>query len=143
MSPLTIPELEIIRTPLSWENGYDYVIRFTDPARQAGDAQIVFKPVEFYQFTAHGRRFLEEGLTQEDIVANLVDFYPNGRALDEDKGEHMRAGVGTKVLERIVLDAKERNAKVMFGVSAKTSLYAFAEKHGFTHVGRYHVYKLI
>ncbi len=143
MSLLAIPELEIIRTPLSWENGYDYVIRFADPARPAGDAQVVFKPVEAYQFTKHGKRFLEEGLKPEDIVANFVEFYPNGRGLDEDKGEHMRAGVGTKVLERIVQDARERNAKVLFGLTAKTSMRTYAQKHGFTCVGNYHVYTLL
>jgi len=66
----------------------------------------------------------------ETLFVYLYDFHPNGRG--EEALNQNRRGFGSKVLNEVLKDCKEKNVKLIFGlVSTESSKEFFMKKHGF------------
>lgn len=144
MPQLSVPEFEIARSGLGLFTGYHYTIIFQED-RPHGDAEVILKPVSHFGPLGIYEVFQKGELRPDDIAANLNQFYPNGKGLDEKSGKYMRQGVGSMVLERIVEDCLEHDAKVMVAFTGQDSMKSFLLKHGFTPYGVREVfnYKLL
>jgi hypothetical protein len=119
-------------------NAYQYLIRFVDIDRPTGDATLHIARVGDYQCLVDlYPQLLNEGLKPSDILAQVGEFYPNGRGLDEKSAKYMHEGVGSQVLDIITRDSLERDAEIMFIFTNKSSMKSFLRnKRGFTPVGR-------
>ncbi len=134
--------LHVVRYDLGWAAGYQYEIRFPDD--RWGDAQLILRPIRDYKVHTTVYEALERaGLKPDETLAHLNEFYPNGRALNEETGEHMRESVGSEMLNVTTVDALEMGAKAMFVFTAKKSMRSFLGKKGFAQHGKYRWYKLL
>lgn len=126
-------ELGIDRERISLpRHGYGYFVK--SQGRPEGDARIYFfslgnlRRSPFRQLCS----VLEvEGLQSNNIVAGLVNFYPNGRKVCR---QYMRQGVGSRLLERIIQDLKEQDAQALFLATRTPTMISFVEKKGFKYV---------
>ena len=124
------PKIQTSKTNLGWADGWQYSFYFADGDRTNGDAQVIFAPLA--SLADHLRApLLTKGLADTDLLVHLNEFYPNGRALDESEGAHMREGVGTEVLNLLIEEARARGARGMYVFTGKTSMTSFLAKHGF------------
>ena len=123
------PKIQTSKTDLGWADGLQFTFTFSESDRLQGDAQIIFAPLASLPDVLSAP-LLEQGLTRTDLVVQLNEFYPNGRALDEVKGTHMREGVGTAVLKLLIDEGKARGAKAMHICTEKESMTQFLKKHG-------------
>ncbi|MFC1801282.1 hypothetical protein ACFLZB_02370 [Nanoarchaeota archaeon] len=82
------------------------------------------------------------------LVAQVEEFFPNGRKLTPEQLEqYSRKGTGSILLKFMELDARNENAKVLYGISTtKEGMNFFGEKKDFNDVGfklPYLFYKLL
>ncbi len=125
-----IGTLTVVRYDLSFINGYRYETVFQDGPR--GVVNVFFGPVRSYQDRAIYTEFQRAGLKPEDMLADIAEFYPNGRDADENTGENMRQGTGTAVLDMISWDATKHGARAVFVYTGRNSMRSFLRKKGFT-----------
>lgn len=124
-------EIERSECEIGNTRGYNYRLIF-DGDRTEGVAELLFNSVEFYECSAPAAdRFRALGLQPGQMVAHLNRFYPNGEGIPDDS-PLMGQGVGTAALERIVADAKERGATVLYVFSTgRSGMAEFLERKGF------------
>jgi len=83
--------------------------------------------------------FIDLGIKDEDIVADLMHFHPNGYGcLLESRG---RRGVGKHMLDMAIKDSVDRGARLMATSVTTDSMRCFAEKEGFVHLGGFKYYR--
>ena len=111
--------------------GFEYEILFPGTDRLEGYASVNFRNLGRY---IHERVYDDwrGKFSDTDLVAEVATFYPHSMAAMEDTCEHMRQGVGTFVLERMIEDSKAEAAKIMHGFTNRTAMMNFLLKNGFT-----------
>lgn len=111
--------------------GYRYRFIFQGD-RPEGEATILFDPVGYYNACPPmAERFRELGLGPDQIVAQVNEFYPNGKGIPDDS-PLMGQGVGKAALEILVEDARERGGRVMHVFSTgRPGMVQFMARHGF------------
>lgn len=113
----------IERAPIDWGvDGYQYRILHADG--RTGDAQLLFTR----QNESHTKLNIQ---ADSGLLAHINEFYPNGRGLDENSGENMRAGCGSEILNVLLADAAERRAELAYVFTGKPSMQAFLKKKDF------------
>lgn len=126
------------KKPIPWLKDFEgSAYEIAVPGREGrGEAQLIFRPaVEYLKDTSNYAIFAALGLTDQDTVAHLNEFYPNGKGLKEKDAPEMRQGVGSATLEFLMSEAKKQNAKIMLVFSGKQSMQSFLQKKGFTSFG--------
>ena len=143
--------------PLYWierkENSamgfYEYIIYYIDPLREKGEAK--FSLTSFCSgdtwdpahYNLELMQILHDlGVSEGMYGIRLNMFYPNGSDYLNNLGssrekpyEHMRQGMGTVLLETIIHDALELNAKFIYFESYESEMADFSIKHNFERIG--------
>lgn len=104
-----------------------YRLRCSADQRKPGLAEVQFLTVEDY--ASLGRlssyqAFTAAGLKSGQIVAEINEFYPNGR---HPAPHEMRRGAGTSLMRRILADAAERGASAVRFYTNSPSMRSFIE----------------
>ena len=82
-------------------------------------------------------------MSDDSKVADLNDFWPNGRELsDIDLEKRGRQGVGSQVFKQILDDCESHGAEIMYVYTHSESMKEFIAKHSFTqlHHERPHIF---
>lgn len=73
-------------------------------------------------------------MNSNDIFAQPVEFYPNGKKVNEITGKYMKEGIGSKILDILISDSLKQDAKVMFVFTDKVSMKSFLRKKTLLHM---------
>ncbi|MBL7055719.1 hypothetical protein ISS07_02280 [Candidatus Woesearchaeota archaeon] len=79
--------------------------------RPFGTARVEIKKCDKFYTEPVKQQLRDLGLKVDDYVAHLLSFFPNGGGKEEEISKYTRHGVGSKLLDSIVEDSLERNAK--------------------------------
>jgi hypothetical protein len=118
----------IDKSDQSW--GISYSIQHTGK-RSRGEVAISFNKVSEIEESKIRRKALSLGLSKSDIVATIDSFYPNGKTGSHDLNPlvpYMRQGIGSRILERVIKDAKAHGAKLILVETGQASMKSFLEK---------------
>lgn len=108
---------------------FKYNLKFQDG--REGDCGVFVDLVRkcSFQFTqAQMKRFRAIEIDKNDMCICLDNFHPHGRALNPDKCDFMRKGIGKEILNHILEGLKNINAKFIYAVASTPSMKAFLEK---------------
>ncbi len=114
-----------------FEGGIFYRVMHDD--ERSGEVRVVYSAVLDYEGTIKDKA-VELGLSPEELIAQITDFYPNGKTgdwSDDAIVPFMRQGVGSELLERVVEDSVTKGARLMYVETGKDSMRAFLQKKGF------------
>jgi len=115
--------------------GDQYKFEFPlDSERREGDAQMVYRKLDWFGRIKDDKLhtiLTERGVKPDEIIAQINEFYPNGRGLEEDIEKYMKGGYGSEVLNFLIDESKAKGAKVIFVFSIKSKMHNFLNKHGF------------
>jgi hypothetical protein len=145
------PNIQTQKEKIDWAPfAFQYKFEFPNSTDKKGDAQLFFQSLDDLVGSDKNNKIAivlsKRGIEPSDIISHLNEFYPNGRALDEKKGEHMREGVGTVVLNQLIDEARANGAKVIYVFTGKESMVNFLKKHGFERLDaeeKYRFFKII
>ncbi len=129
----------ISRSVSSDHSRIDYKVHPYFWFRPLGESCVVLRPVSFYQGSSAESALRSHA--PSDLVAEIIEFYPNGRNLDDSRENFQRVGVGSYVLEKIIEDVKKAGAQeVVILPSGRSSILNFLEKNGFEKPDRGNLY---
>lgn len=128
-----------VKEKMEWNDsnfeGDQYKFEFPfDNERQEGDAQMVYRTLEWFGRIKDDKLYAalaERGVKPSEIIAQINEFYPNGRGQEENIEKYMRGGYGTEVLNFLIEESKAKGAKVIYVFSGKEKMKNFLNKHGF------------
>jgi hypothetical protein len=116
--------VEIVKSPCEFAPGLCYEVHFQDETITSGYGQLLILPM------ISDRQEYEEyeglGLNRGDIVASISTFYPNRQRYRTE-----RKGVGKLLLDQMIQDSLESNAKLIDGYTREESMVDFLLKNGF------------
>ncbi len=115
--------------------GDQYTFEFPyENERQEGDAQMVYRKLERFGRIKDDSLYAvltERGVKSDEIIAQINEFYPNGRGKEEDIEKYMRGGCGTEALNFLIEESRAKGAKAIYVFSGKEKMKDFLNKHGF------------
>lgn len=116
--------------------GIQYWVYREGEREPSGDAQILLYPVseltESFNREAVQVELMSLGLSDSSLIADLNDFWPNGRDLSERAlSERGRKGVGSELFEAILQDCRESGVDAVYVFTQSESMKAFLAKHDF------------
>jgi hypothetical protein len=95
-----------------------------------GEVTVIYR--ELSELAGKYQKFYDLGLKDDDRVADLLEFFPNGRYINENDKKHVKKGTGTKVLKRAIRDALLSDVKAVYCGTDKISMKSFlGKKHKF------------
>jgi hypothetical protein len=134
-------DADITRELIDWTSrstpAYSLKIQPYSIEKESGDAEVVFGKMQelsknpqlwVYDFMK------SEWLSEDAIVMQINEFYPNGRWLDEVSGAWMRTGFGWSVLSYLLRQALLEWAKGVYVWGVSDSMWSFLKKNGFSQV---------
>lgn len=110
--------------------GYHYHVVNLQGAGRKGFADLTFHSASEFS-EAHPdayAHFMQRGLNERSVVADLVNFYPHGL---HPRNSEFRKGVGTAVFDLILQDCKSVGATMMFVVTTTSQMRNFLWKRAF------------
>jgi len=117
----------------------EYELHFEDKSRPMGQVAISFLTPSDIANEYMRARFDELGLDDNDVIARLDPFWPNGYdgGVKEALVPQMRKGVGSKIMKRAIKDASIRGANAIYCFTDSDSMKTFlGEKQGFDEIGK-------
>lgn len=140
MSDIIIPNYKIWKEPVLNSEGLiteiNYEIRY-NAHLENGSGRLEFKRVNSYPIVQS--HFPE--LKPEDKLAEIGSFFPHSidnvdcedsaRRYEERLRKYTEHGIGTALLEQMILDSKENSCKVIYQSTNKPKMQSLLRKHDF------------
>lgn len=140
------PIVQIERKHSGIRNWFNYEIIILNHPPNSGSAEVKIEPLSYYSLTPSYPMAKALGLADDDLTVYIDKFYPHGHRDQEPDYPHLRRGIATQVLTRIIEDSIADGAKLLHVASKKPEMQAFMEKQGTIYLPGYkgvHYCKLI
>ncbi|MCB0311594.1 MAG: hypothetical protein KDD42_10180 [Bdellovibrionales bacterium] len=104
-----------------------FVVRHNDRDRKPGEVIVTYQSlVQIEQSRPSvAQALVAKGLTNSDLIADVVDFYPNGRDADPNDRTVVRKGIGTQVFQYVLNHCSERSVHGVFVYSREHCMQKF------------------
>ncbi|MBD3319415.1 hypothetical protein GF342_05920 [Candidatus Woesearchaeota archaeon] len=147
----SVPRFSILREPVDVQtlrycgfiNAFTYRVEFEDD-RPSGYARLHLEDAGLRLDLPNHEPLVKAGVHAGDVLATIALFYPNGDETvfsprnsvggynEAALSRFARQGVGTRVLQQLVEDSLEHDARVLYTFTWQRAMKNFLRKHQFT-----------